>query len=62
MLRIEIINDDSGDDLVGNYDYCIYINSQLISKGRIEEHLRTSGWQGLLSCLDKKINKDRFRQ
>lgn len=75
MLRIEIVNDGTANIpgniayppnsepfyLVGNYNYKVYINLDLVSKGRIEHHNRLTGWQGLLSCLDKAVNGDRFR-
>lgn len=73
MLRIEIINDGTahipeniaitnGKEfcLVGNYNYKILINNTVVAKGKIKNHLRISGWQGLISCLDTVINGDRF--
>ena len=47
--------------IVGNYDYRVFINDKLVGDGRVESHNRLTGWQGLLSCLDKEINGDRFR-
>jgi len=75
MLRIEIVNDGTANTpdniahpingepfcLIGNYNYKVYINLDLISEGRISGHNRLTGWQGLLSCLDKEVNSDRFR-
>ena len=76
MLKIVIINDGTANTpentattpdgtefcILGNYDYKIFINSELVEEGRIEEHNRISGWAGLISCLDKAINGDRFKE
>ena len=72
MLTIEIVNDGTANTpentasdgipfvILGNYDYKIFINGRRVGKGRIEQHLRTSGWQGLISCLNRVVNGDRF--
>lgn len=75
MLRIEIVNDGTahieenmahppgGEPfcIIGNYDYRVFINNLLVGKGRIENHLRLSGWEGLVSYLNRAINGDRFK-
>lgn len=74
MLRIEIVNDGTANRpentvylpnqepfaIIGNYDYRIFINNDLVGSGRIEEHNRLSGWQGLVSCLNRAVNESRF--
>lgn len=74
MLRIEIINDGTANIpeniatppngepfcIIGSYDYKIFINDKLVGKGRIAKHNRISGWGGLISCLNKEVNGDRF--
>ena len=74
MLRIEILNDGTanipentayppGEEsfvIVGNYDYRVFINDKLISEGKIYSHNRITGWQGLLSCLNMRVNGNRF--
>ena len=76
MVRIEIVNDGTANIpeniatppngepfcLLGNYDYRVFINTELVAKGRIKDHLRISGWQGLISCLERAINGERFRE
>lgn len=75
MLRIEIVNDGTANIpentahppkgepfcILGNYDYRIYLNDDLMAKGRIENHNRLTMWPGLISCLDKAVNGDMFR-
>ncbi len=76
MVRIEIVNDGTANIeeniahppkgkefcIIGNYDYKVFINDKLVGKGRIENHNRLTGWVGLISCLDKVVNGDRFRE
>ena len=58
MLRIEFLNDGTGDWIDGNYNYKVYVNDEKISEGRIEHHNRLSGWQGLVNCLSKQVFED----
>ena len=76
MLRIEIVNDMTAHIseniatdpdgfeicILGNYDYKVFVNSKLVGKGRIESHNRLTGWEGLISCLNKAVNGDRFER
>lgn len=57
MLVIKFVNDGTGDELEGNYDYKVQINNRTIAEGRIESHNRLTGWQGLVSCLAKSLEK-----
>ena len=41
----------------GNYDYEVFVNKEKIADGKIKHHNRISGWQGLISCLAKKVYK-----
>ncbi len=60
MLTIEIINDQTGDIIEGNYDFRVKINNNTIHVGRIESHNRLSGWTGLISCLNRAVNGDKY--
>jgi hypothetical protein len=51
MLTIEIINDGTGDEKHGNYDYRVLVNGQEIDRGRVTEHYRPAGWQRLVLAL-----------
>ena len=76
MLSIEIVNDGSahipenmstapdGQEfcIVGNYDYKVFVNSKLVGKGRIEDHNRLTGWEGLINCLEEAVNGGRFEK
>ena len=76
MLRIEIVNDGSahipenisttpdGQEfcIIGNYDYKVFVNFKLVGKGKVENHNRLTGWEGLISCLSKAVNGDRFEE
>lgn len=59
MLIITLHNDGTGDQLKGNYNYTVYINEQILDKGRIEGHARPSGWQGLVNRLAEKALEDK---
>ena len=51
MLIITLHNDGTGDTKTGNYNYEVFINTRRIAKGRVEDHDRRLGWDGLLSAL-----------
>ena len=60
MLKIFFLNDQTGEppELQGNYDYVVMINDIVLDKGRIEDHNRLTGWQGLVRLLaDTKCKK-----
>ena len=57
MLIITFHNDGTGDVIEGNYDVKVYVNREEIWSGRIEEHDRVSGWQGLVRTLAKRAPK-----
>jgi len=57
MLNINIINDETGDEIIGNYDYYVSINDKLIKCGRLEDFNRLSGWQGLIAYLGEMVYK-----
>lgn len=76
MLKIIITNDGTANipeniatppngkpfTMVGHYDYKIYIDNKMVGQGRIASHNRLTGWEGLISCLNKAINGDRFEE
>ena len=51
MLIVSLQNDGTGDEITGSYNVVVRINRRLIWSGRVENHLRTSGWPGLLHRL-----------
>lgn len=55
MLIITLHNDGSSLlDGVGNYNYTVKINTRVIERGRIEDHLRSEGWRALLARIVEK--------
>jgi len=48
MLIIKIHNDGTGDERIGSYDWEVWINQDMIDKGRVEKHYRMDGWEQLL--------------
>jgi hypothetical protein len=59
MLRIEIINDGTGDEKVGFYEYAVFINNDCIAEGGIDFHLRANGW---ISLVDKVVRDARKQE
>lgn len=57
MLLVKIVNDGTGTDKIGNYDWEVYINERMIASGRVEGHPRGDGWYGLLSRLVRSYVK-----
>ena len=57
MLVINIHNDSTGTDEIGNYNYTVKINYEIISSGRIEGHERLHGWEALVIEMAKQIAK-----
>lgn len=58
MLIIRIHNDGTGDVKIGNYDYEVLINHDVIARGRVEGYHRGDGWQELvkLMVLDNELS------
>jgi len=55
MLLIKFVNDKTGTREIGNYDYTVYVNKEIIAKGRVENHDRKKGWEGLVFDLGEEI-------
>jgi len=55
MLILTFHNDSSGTFDIGNYDYKVYLNETPIAEGRVEDHKRSKGWQGLIKKLAKEV-------
>lgn len=55
MLEIKIINDETGNEITGNYDYYILINGNQVYQGRIEYHDRRTGWDGVIRMLAQQF-------
>jgi len=55
MLTLRIHNDGTGNKLIGNYDYSVFVNYEKIAEGRVENHNRLSGWEGLIRQLAKQL-------
>jgi len=60
MLLVVFHNDGTGNEIDGNYDVDVYINKEKIWTGRIENHNRLTGWQGLVKCLSRKVWKGEY--
>jgi len=61
MLIIKIHNDGTGTKKIGNYTYGIYINERRIANGRLDEHYRSLGWEGLVAQLAKQVFYDGYK-
>ena len=57
MLGIVFTNDGTGNETIGNYDYCVYVGGRLIAEGRVENHVRAEGWEGLVQKLAEEVMK-----
>ena len=57
MISIKIINDDTGDDILGNYDYYVFVNEREVERGRIERHNRLTGMQGVIRLLAEAVSQ-----
>ena len=55
MLTLKIHNDGTGNKLKGNYDYSVFVNYEKIAEGRVENHNRLSGWEGLICQLADEL-------
>lgn len=51
MIEIQIINDTTGTDEIGNYAFWVLVNNSLIDEGEIKGHNREDSWQKLLKLL-----------
>jgi hypothetical protein len=63
VLRVEIVNDGTEKELpevVGHYNFTVYINDEIIAKGRLEDFNRLSGWQGLVSYFARTIEDKNY--
>jgi len=61
MLIIKFVNDGTGtpSHINGNYDYEVFVNQTKIAEGRVENHDRRYGWEGLLQDLLYKLRVER---
>jgi len=57
MLILKIHNDGTGDKLIGNYNYSVFINYDKIAEGRVENHNRLLGWEELIKKLAKELEE-----
>lgn len=60
MLLITFQNDGTGTEEIGNYDWCVYINNKLLERGKLKNHKRINGWEGLIGdfvAKSLKLNK-----
>ena len=64
MLVIKFVNDGTGTppEVVGNYDYEVFLNRTKIAEGRVENHNRKHGWKGLVHDLLFTINMEKLRE
>lgn len=54
MLQVIFVNDLTGDDIIGSYRWEVLINGKSLSKGKLKNHIRLSGWKGLLRYFVEK--------
>jgi len=55
MLIIAFHNDGTGGEGMGNYNITVQINHKVIHSDRIENHDRSSGWEGLIQKYAKQL-------
>jgi len=64
-IRIEIEEDEDKEDakykFVGFYDYKIFINDGLALRGELKDVLKFKEVNAIISCLDKDVNGDMFK-
>lgn len=48
MIRVDIINDGTGTEEIGNYTYRIYTPFTRLAEGKLSGHKRKDGWESLL--------------
>jgi hypothetical protein len=51
MVTIQITNDETGVEPIGNYDYSIRVNGALVHHGRVIGHDRRNGLRVLLRLV-----------
>ena len=61
MLIIKIVNDGTGDRVIGNYRYQVMINDIVIESGEVKQHERRLGWQKLVSLLVIESNQHKSK-
>lgn len=62
MLTIEIINDGTGTNAEGNYNYRVLVNGEVIDEGRVEGHTRAAGWAVLAGKVAADADQRRTLQ
>lgn len=75
MLTIKIKNDSTGTPEIGNYDFEVWVNHDMIDFGYIIGHERKKGWKDLvkkvseydsfeamISALEKADKKEKLRK
>ena len=55
MLIITFLNDGTGDEIEGNYQWKVLMNRQVLAEGVIKSHNRISGWVGLVKYFAKAL-------
>lgn len=51
MLKVRIVNDETGTDKSANYRYTVSVNYREVAKGRVCGHDRADPWWKLLSLI-----------
>ena len=49
MLSITFLNDKTGTEDVANYEVTVWVNRDVVARGRVEGHQRAEGWQALVA-------------
>ena len=58
MLQITFVNDGTGTEGFGNYNYTVNVNKEQIAHSYIEGHFRANGWEELVHCLSADLMYD----
>jgi len=51
MLTLNIQNDGTGTDLIGNYRYEVKVNLHVVASGEVKGHWRPNGWPMLVETI-----------
>ena len=55
MLVLEIHNDKTGTPAIGNYDWTLLVNTDVIARGRVERFRRDRGAAKLLARVSAQL-------
>ena len=59
MLVVKIVNDNTGTEEIGNYNYQVFVNMTPIAGGRVEGHSRRLSAEWLINQVASDMAKVR---